>query len=1747
MSRTCKECGKSSFDSRGNCLTLLCKQKRRAGTVRQNLERQIFDIIKKGAESSENPANRPIRELMQNADDAFSDRVHIKITKEHMIFENDGEMLWDSEDEDGVLTGTLNAILDLAGATKMSDETKSGEFGTGLRSTHFYSDEVEIHALSDSDGEIMDYVGICTPFTNDVDIESGRERAIIPRVLDEEDRISRRVKVQTPVGGRKGVNFDRMGVAYRFPWRKEVSSKSTNPTMWEGMLWDSKRIESAWESIVEAVPKILLGCNWLREAVVSFEDKGGGFATVAWKRDFNVMEFLDGDYEVEVELVHYRKRGHTPPARPLRCDITKWDKESTQEYTLFTHLEAGAAREAHKANYLPNCMIFVPMKDHAHPPLGSPYTPISLTIDSGNFFSPLAYLPPHESRTKILLTEMDEEKKRAWASTAMWIFCERLLPRVHEFASGKVMEGEMSPHWWTSLVARSRPEEWFGCAELDDSYSSGRRSIARSWGKYQKLVRESEMFPLIGPTGLLGRVVPEPRLSPTLMASCEDAIIVDFGDRRTNEIASKFLNYAKRPVVDKRTSLLIDGVWWEDHFVSCSDAKTLASYLLGAHPRLKLGKKLTNKDVLTMFDVLHVNPPKKLEEGLDKGLVPCIPDADGILRAYKKARMEGDRIVASDQNQFFKESQQFSELLPASSRIHPDFVKVISKSLDLKSAPAEVLAEMIDSSAAEDDRFHDLGSHPNLHRQISAALVSICGEATVSLAEICKFKFVPCLIDGKITVREPNNLDGKYWQVDAGLKDATWRNFLHRDFIFSDHPDSRSGFGLHKLIFDRMSWLELHVDYLNDKNLGDVRDKLKLHQGDTGRGQTEFPGNLVRSLVFGHNVGTFTNIDSLFKIHNEDGGSEWELDRWLGKKLTNKQRDAALESILGLIGNREGTLRTGLGCTEKKLKGLPMLKNAAGEWTDLDMLCMDLPPELASLFGKTPVYEGHKQILSKELLTSPRQKSDHSGDTGLGITSKITHREIYERVKNKNLSDKKRLEILSMMVKVSEPWEELREDWRDEKGDRSPLYEEKWVPRKGGGLASPRECIVPTKGIVKALGKSHPYFVGLQIDLEDEDQRRNAVDIGLRFEEDAATLLLGLLGPDAPPEVGKSLLPTLSKLYSQNDTRPTDAPDKRERLPSPDGTWEDGSRLCSMERDSFEKLKKVFSDTNLVLESQFGNDVCKMLKDWVLENYRIPINSALRELKRCSGEGDELSLDALWPYILGRSNEDSGEWPEYSHRAGELFYINKEFGISSKLSQLLVVDVDEYPELVAESSSQSILDKSHEHIAGLEARFFVKATSDMRGDDFEAMQDPDNPEGVLLALVTSGLRAESQVKHKWPIRAHKGRDVVFRSPQKFNNPNCLIPEEEMEEETVTKLTKGGVNTLYIPEAGALKNAIYQTLKQADNNQEITLPYVERKTHLKADSTGDSQTFDGLQSALKNVFEAMDLLKMDFGRPPARIVARRVEKAKAIKYVEWEGNIVEYDKTDSSGGINVEMGSDGVLKVDITHTSGLLSDRDLRQQIIRITNPKLGAERMLRDLLSEEELMWSSIDERLEQFVNPNRSHGRPLIEAAHQRQAKDRLRNWYEGCQVCGQVTPRDTTGSNFDSSASDIYKISSKYRDDRMQYTLGCMLYLCPTHARLLVTSGSGGTFSINEIDQLIETLDEDPSKLEDITNKLTGKRTPMSLTFTIFEKRGTKDGETDGGKTEFHEYPGRKMKPDHSREFRKSLAMYLRNKYEQ
>ena len=183
--------------------------------------------------------------------------------------------------------------------------------------------------------------------------------------------------------------------------------KNCTEQKWDGMIWDIERVTHAALDTVEVLPNIIVGCRWIREAIVTI-DLPGCKGTHAWSRDFNIHEYLEETIQKDVSITEFHST-KVENDNALNIEFSKLNSVSTKKFWLFNHIETSLVSNAHAADLLPNCMLIVPLsKEQKDLPS---YTPIALTISSGNEFS-LCFLPPHESRTKIKIDgNIGTEKK----------------------------------------------------------------------------------------------------------------------------------------------------------------------------------------------------------------------------------------------------------------------------------------------------------------------------------------------------------------------------------------------------------------------------------------------------------------------------------------------------------------------------------------------------------------------------------------------------------------------------------------------------------------------------------------------------------------------------------------------------------------------------------------------------------------------------------------------------------------------------------------------------------------------------------------------------------------------------------------------------------------------------------------------------------------------------------------------------------------------------------------------------------------------------------------------------------------------------------------------------------------------------------------------------------------------------------------------------------------------------------------
>lgn len=1649
-----------------------------------DIEGEILGVIDAGAGSTENIGLRPLRELIQNADDAQSDRIAIRFDSDAMTFWNDGLTL--TRDPEERLGGTFEAIKKIKARSKKGDEETSGQFGSGFRSCHLYTDSAEIMGRVRYPDKETAVAVICSPF--DRRTENNRDEFVEIVCRNESERPKREVGTG-PISERKGVRF-------RFPWRTSVSP--TADPQWGDYLWKKERVEELAKEFVREIPRMLLGCRWIREAVLCI-NLAGNSKTHSWTRSFNIQEFVVSG-ESAAGWIEHRVADRTYKGETLLTLSSESLEEESREYFCILVKKAGAsdARFAKESKLEPYCMLIVPVSPSGCLPA---YTPISLTEDSGNAFGPLSFLPPHESRTKVKIVGHTSASigsaHVSWLAAALDIFIEELLDELYTLALGMAEDesGEFNYYDFLNLLPKNRPDFWFSDVGLAD-HAPG---LERKWDNYTEGVSDWPIIPS-GKTAVLP----------------EDSVLIDGFDSHEQELIAPVVESLGRTVIDDKTREILGSLenWGDNNPLSMAEKVNsplaLKTLVHKSKVQLKiddLGEEVVRQLIRTVI----AKPSGKWIGDDNREKLPVIPDADGILRPLKEE---------DSSHYFFEDVADLPDLLPSTRTIHPDYVNEL-EGVELGVVNPAKLAEFVDESVRSNPaRFSRLQEDDSLWLQVSKAAGRIVTADDFKIRSVRDFSFLPCLHRGSVSVREVSRVEDKVWGVDVQPGGA-WFNFPRREFIFGDSPNKRKNLELHDEVISNLTWLDLHPETENYRE--EMKEPLKMH--DSG-GNTEYV-NIIRTLIFGYNWQEEKwgkPAISLFHMH-EDGVRE--IDRWLDdQKLTNKKRDEILYSLLEILPtdteDSKAKLSGQWGAEHKTdLPKLHLLKGANGEWQKLGDLCYELDSKLGELFNKTPVHPDHKEKLSFTVLTRD------IGDGGLGITTRIREEEIVDRLTSlQGFSDDAseiRDGILGMMLDSQEEWV------------LDNLGTMEWIHRTDGAVVPPSEAILPTSEMKSLLGKNHPWFVNVDSDTSSSEVRKRVSEIGLIHDhEDPDSLLNALLGPDEIWQglTGVNIIEALTKAWKNSKDKFSNTHTKRNRLPNSEGEWSDGSWLCDQKESG--AISSIFTNRNVSDRDSLGSKVAEnMAKEWIIKD-TVPGPNIFDLLTKLERETEESVLSQLWSLVVARKEliQDS----DIPDDANELLVpIGR--GTIVRLGDIVFTG----PKSKGVASSESITS-----LSTIDSKFSLKDVLERFGalnlesvspNDLQRLSneslDNDHSESYLqklwlgLAMVEMG--EEELLKGEyWP---YQSRDLSGIEPAIiFNKGNrrALFPMKSDKEENITRMISDGLPMFLLPRLGALMDKIYQRL---ESDKEGEVPFLSRNCRRQVEGGKTEQPHPYLKNAIFNIVKAMGKLGLKIERVKTVEVNSTNEPISGTleasigpgsRRVMWKADM-HPPNVDAS----VE---EGVLKVLVsTNRQNDRSEADLVKALTEaISTRSLRTKDVntISDLIRTEENQWNEIDEVLS-GTKPN--HERPLIQQALYATIRADLRTLYDCCQFCERQTPKNRAGELME-GVVQIFQARGEYSTRSVPYDLGNSLYLCPVHKDLHHNS----LMQIQEIDDAIKEIRKNPSaKKQAVENLLSGSG---SITWTVITyERETGKGEMGDVEKEVV------WKGKHAKALRRTVAGYL------
>ena len=1704
------------------------------GHVAENIEEKILESIRKGMSSGEDISIRPLREVFQNCDDEAADRFYIRIDKDALYFLNDGNRLTVEFNRNlEPIAGTCRMITGISMASKKRDRDKAGNFGTGLRSAHAISHFIEVHGPTTNLIEIDEldefgdrkavlwsenpggnYFGISNAYNKTLD-EKGE--AIQFSVRDDKKR-PKRTHLNT--------NLPRDGIFIRLPWRRKIAPGSVDPSEWEELTWNDNKIQRVGELYVQEIPRILLGCSWLREVVLDV-NVGKNKSRHAWIRDFNHREFEENNSTNSVNLFSYQGKIdalNTGLMVDIENDLRLLE---TEQYQLFSTINQSINEDAEKAQLLPFCHILLPIIPKENLPA---YTPIALAGDSGNRFGPIAYLPPDDSRTKIKIDGV-KKHKQLWGALAINSFTDLLLPRIFDYTLDKYQNDINTV---LDLLPKQVPDKWFsegrrmGMPSLQrisdqDDYLLNERikkaweQLDSSWYEYTENIANTSIF-----RNQSGNLVPTQEIIRIELQEDEKA--------RTLEEIFKALGGNVISSEQKEILSSLDvGDWGENNplkqMYEISEANHLRIKISEFTEKLNLDI-LDEKIVRKLIDLIHVNPPSEWDGDVNLDRIPCIPAADGALRPLTDEN--GNDI-------FFLASEKFPDLLPSNRRINEKFAQIASN-FKFNNPSAEHLAELINEAAeSRPEVFNNLAEHNQIHKQVSKALAIIVTNITQEMRD---FKFIPCLHKGKIITRGMSRIEDHVWPIDTfkSVRD----NFYRREMILGDSAENRSTLELHPKIHNNLIWLELHPSAENER--AKICDKLSIHLAVSAE-----PGvNIIRSLIFAQPLPglDLTKPRSVF----DKKGNDWGIDDWLEEKLSKKLRDEILESLLKLLASAASRkthrgMVTGWGGDNRgHVHSLHLLKNKDGKWSTLSDLCYDLDPDLSTLFQKTAVYQLHKEILGIKVITNA---VGVSGGCGLGVTHRIDEADITEMIESlKGQSVEVRTKIIDMML-------QSETEWVIENLGRIP-----WVARTDGEFEIFENCILPTTEMIELFGKKHPWYLETNCNCNDSTVKNRARDLGIvNDHKNTKNIHNALVSPASmwPGMLGNYVLEELRKSYVR-DPEINITSERKSRLPnSQTKEWKEDSWL--IDESIIGDLRKIYPEQNIVGKNELGisKKGLEMVEKWILPDTNGPELGALidRFSEYCSGrERDLQTVTSYWNVFQNLIEED---FPASSDYGDLLFPIDREF---FSLNEIMIIAEDQQEWFANEEFSNiQTIDEDDRFRALLKEKFRVIDLSDgitreELKQQIQLMKEEDDfsPLNIqrywLMIAMSNRDRLFESYSSNWLYFSTSGFgfcDINIR-----HDPTALIPERKDTEDEIVRMAKNKLPLLWLPRDGEIMEKLYQILTDKVPGQ-----FLGQKA--RAQPKGSEQNlkrslWPALTSSMKNVVKALNILHkngfLELELPGFKIdcVYQTREAIKSKLIVSLSSGAAEVYWKDSSSSRTILTEVDYEKKI-ITFTINIneldLDDNDLVLDLEKYLGAHLE---ITGKLVKYPESRWKDINSILGQETWEHQRMEEGMLHPARKATASKDLSALYGQCQICGQITPSDRSGGAQESVVSLFRERGGRYYSEDIKEHPGNYLYLCPNHFYLYNRSRNQNLLWFPEIDKVVGEIKKNPSgnTAKNYVKTVLDAQGDINLKVRTFEKI---KGDGNDRATERKWPDGITWSGVHATQFRDALTQYLAN----
>lgn len=694
--------------------------------VNFSLRNTIFDKISNGRAAGESWAIRPLREIVQNADDQHATSLHIRVSDEALSVYNDGRSLAYGVDADELpLPGsTYHAIGLFAGATAEGDDSRSGQFGTGLRSYHVFSETLEFHTpitiLSEGGPQPSD---------------EWRHFELNCNVLESRDIDGMPFPLPDPVDNHN------LGFWVRMPWRRAVPGNlpPAHAARWSQLVWNDEKIAEIGQHCVELLPYELLGARRLREITLHVDFKGRSLQH-RWVTDKTFQECQDGADHIHLSSFSgaYNAAFQDDPLLHERLD----QNMDTESFIVFkTTADEGIARAA---AYQPQVGLMYPMPDLATDERPH-YTPMTLARERTEYFSAWACLPPTENRTAIHVDTNSSEALTRWFEEA----CTKLLGQVVEAHTSGLLATDAFD-FLLKMLPSEPPNRWFGSALAFGA-------LRNVWANVTQQLTDT-IFVAEG-------------------VRLDEAVYVNTGNDVANEAYKDALERCGRHVLTPVQVELLErlAAWPVPPLSIANQVNTMRTFTAAFNSDFRLVEPtletLGLDLVRTLIDITLLHP---WEDTDDRFLVPIIPDATGALRPF---RSQGRPV-------FFAALDQFNLLLGEERRPHPDISDLLSNSL-----PNAELQDLLSIADAFAEQHPNIEDESEQHRQISLLCALILRDDNTNPNAVQGRRMFPILFRDSVTLRPlPQHLIDNADRNDNAQRESIWNDHPADRDAFHLHP-----------------------------------------------------------------------------------------------------------------------------------------------------------------------------------------------------------------------------------------------------------------------------------------------------------------------------------------------------------------------------------------------------------------------------------------------------------------------------------------------------------------------------------------------------------------------------------------------------------------------------------------------------------------------------------------------------------------------------------------------------------------------------------------------------------------------------------------------------------------------------------------------------------------------------------------------------------------------------------------------